>query len=40
MEEKELANKLMTLKTHESTLNFTIENFEKTHTRFSAILDE
>jgi hypothetical protein len=38
MEEKELAEKLMTMKTHLSTMTYTIDNFPKTMQRLNAIL--
>ena len=38
MDEKELAEKLMAMKTHMSTMVYTIENFQKTMQRLNAIL--
>ena len=38
MDEKELATKLGCMKTHEATMNFTLDNYEKTYKRYSSIL--
>jgi hypothetical protein len=38
MDEKELAEKLMTLKTHMSNILYTLENFPKAMQRLNAIL--
>jgi hypothetical protein len=40
MEEKELATKLGNLRTHEATINFTLENFDKGCNRLNAILEK
>ena len=38
MDEKDLASKLGNLKTHQATMNFALENFEATYSKFRAIL--
>ena len=40
LDESDLKDKLRDLKLHSNTIDFTVENFEKTYVRFKAVLGE